>query len=732
MNGDPNAASKPPSHPPDARDLEDAGPVFAHLDEADRAALASYLEELEFEPGADVLREEGSDRAVFFVLAGRARITRRGMQIGGVARGAHFGELALVANRPRAASVTATTALRVAVLSLDRFLELAQNEPALALRLVQSLFTDVAEKLVEMTDSVGALLRDRSLPRRAGVDVTLLGERRTVRTGTRLDAIVPHVVDGQLVVAALVDRKAVSLCTPIASDCTVDPLTLEHWEGHRVFRRTQALVLLEAAHRLGLEVSLGHSVGFAQRVSLMKPPAQALDALAARLEREMQQVVREDRTLLEEWWSVDEARSHFEQAGWVDLAQLLEIWREPAVPLVSFGSVYALRLGPVLARSEHLGVGLRVLADNDGLLMVYADPPRPDDGDETLRSVPPKVSSSQLLGAERASLQTHATTKDQDLWLDALGITSVGTFNRACIRGDVSQLIRVSEGFQEKRLSRIADEILRRGRSARVICIAGPSSSGKTTFINRLQVQLQVNGIQPIGLSLDDYYVDRHLTPRDEGGDYDYETVNALRADLLQAHLTALVDGQRVKTARYDFQTGISDPSGGPELSLSEDSVLLLEGIHGLNPNLLGNLPGDSVYRVFVCPLTQLPFDRLSRVHVSDVRLLRRIVRDRHTRGATAAMNIARWSKVRDGERKYIFPYQHHADVVFDSSLIYEPSVLKVFAERYLLEVSQSDPAYTTAFRLLALLDRFVSIYPDHVPPTSILREFIGARGFER
>jgi uridine kinase len=262
-----------------------------------------------------------------------------------------------------------------------------------------------------------------------------------------------------------------------------------------------------------------------------------------------------------------------------------------------------------------------------------------------------------------------------------------------------------------------------------VVCISGPSSSGKTTFIKRLSVQLQVNGARPVGLSLDDYYVDRDKNPRDERGEYDFEAFEALRIELFQDHVQRLLRGESVRTARYHFSTGRSDPEGGATLALGPDDVLLLEGIHGLNPRLFEALPAGSVYRVFVCPLAQLPFDRLTRVHASDVRLLRRIVRDRHTRGSLAASNVLRWPSVRAGERKHIFPYQHHADAVFDSSLIYELSVLKVFAERYLLEVPQDDPAYATAFRLLGLLDRFVTIYPDHVPPTSLLREFVGGAG---
>jgi uridine kinase len=323
-------------------------------------------------------------------------------------------------------------------------------------------------------------------------------------------------------------------------------------------------------------------------------------------------------------------------------------------------------------------------------------------------------------------------TAEHQRWLAAMGMTSVGAFNDLCISGQVSQLIRVSEGFHEKRIGQIADEIAAARDRVRIISIAGPSSSGKTTFIKRLTVQLQIDGVNPVGISLDDYYVDREKTPRGESGDWDFEAVEALDLGLLQDHVARLLAGELVKTARYDFLSGRSDPAGGPSIQLRRGDVLMLEGIHGLNPRLLGAIPrAGEVYRVFIHPATTLPFDRLTRVSATDLRLLRRIVRDRHRRGYVAAENILRWPSVQAGEREHIFPFQEEADAVFDTALIYEPAVLKVFAERYLLEVPQDHPAYPTAHRLRYLVDRFVSIYPDHVPPTSLIREFIGGSGFE-
>jgi uridine kinase len=321
---------------------------------------------------------------------------------------------------------------------------------------------------------------------------------------------------------------------------------------------------------------------------------------------------------------------------------------------------------------------------------------------------------------------------DHQRWLDGMGVTSVGAFNELCISGQVTQLIRVTEGFQEKRIGQIADLIRARRDRVRIISIAGPSSSGKTTFIKRLTVQLQIDGVNPLAISLDDYYVDRVRTPKDARGEYDFEALEALDLALLQDHVARLLRGETVRTAHYDFKTGTSHPSGGPEITLRPGDVLMLEGIHGLNPGLLGAATrAGELFRIFIHPATTLPFDRLTRVSATDLRLLRRIVRDRHQRGYGAAENILRWPSVQAGERAHIFPFQGEADAVFDTSLVYEPAVLKVYAERYLLEVPSDHPAYPTALRLRHLVDRFVSIYPDHVPPTSLIREFIGGSGFE-
>ncbi len=686
---------------------------------ADPAVLAATpqlrerLERVRYEPGTTIVREGDDAQDMFFVLSGDLRVVRGTFEVGRLGPGDHFGELGLFAGRPRAATLVATTTVELGRLDRPAFEGFAREHPELALQLVRGALASVGRWLQDMTTSVDTLLSERSLPRRSAVTVRIAGESRTVRTGTRICDVLPDRDEHGVVVAALVDRRPRSLASRISSDATIDALHADHWEGERVLRESVGLLLLEAAAALdpGLVVELGHSVGFAQRVVVRG--GEGPEDLAARLQAKMRELVRADLPLREEWWTTEEARSHFAEAGWSTTAELLQTWRDASAPLATYGTIHVLRLGPLVHRTGLLD-GFELVADGCDILLLWSPP-----------------SSTAVAEAGAVTRATLAMTDAHRRWLDVLGATSVGDFNRACIDGDVAQLVRVAEGFQEKQVGLVADAIASRDRAVKVVCIAGPSSSGKTTFIKRLRVQLQVNGIHPIGLSLDDYYCDRGETPLDEAGELDFEAFDAIRRDALQAHVMALLAGERVQTPRFDFAQGTGDPAGGPIVHLGTHDVLLLEGIHGLNPMLLRGVPAEHVFRVFLCPLAQLPFDRHTRVHASDLRLLRRIVRDRHGRGTNAAETIVRWPSVRRGERRNIFGHARHADAVFDSSLIYEMSVLKVFGERYLLEVPSHHVAYPTAFRLLRLLDRFVTIYPDHVPPTSILREFIGGTGFE-
>ncbi len=695
-------------------------PLLASLSDADREQLRARVEEVNVPAGTELIHQGARDRAMYFVLDGQASVTRGGIEVEQLSPGRHFGELALLAGQPRGATITAVTDLRLAKLSEASYVEMAAQHPRATLRLVQAIVGSVGGSLKEMTDSVGALLRERSLPRRTRLKVRTPAGERDVPTGTVADDLLDDVIDGVQVVAALVDKKAVPLSHALTSSCTLEPIVANSSEGERIVRQSLALLLLEAADRIAAEVSLhlGHSLGFGQRVDVVAKAPLDLHELADRIQAEMNRLLDQNLVVQDEWWTRGEAIEHFRERGWSDAVALLATWREPMVPLATYGRVHVLHLEPL--SSTRALRGFRLVANGEKLLLLYPSSIRSNE-----------ISThSAIIQARAVSRQAADMTGHQERWLHGLGINSVGDFNQACLGTSVAELIRVSEGFHEKRISAIADEISRCAETAQIVSVAGPSSSGKTTFLKRLRVQLQVNGAHPIEVSLDDFYVDREKTPRDAKGELDFESFDALDTALLKDQLNRLLDGQKVTLARYDFKTGKSLPDGGRTVQLGPRDVLMLEGIHGLNPRLLELVPNGKVFSIFICPLAQLPFDRLTRVHASDVRLLRRIVRDRHTRNLDAAQNIARWPSVRDGERRHIFPYQDRAQAVFDTSLIYELSVLKVYAQRYLLEVPHDHPSFATAFRLLALLDHFVTIYPDHVPPTSLLREFIGG-GFE-
>jgi len=695
--------------------------LLGRLEPRDREVVLARAEVVSFAAGSSVHADEDAGRHLYVLLDGSATVRRAGVRVRRLVPGDHFGELALLGTAHRGEVVLAESRLSVARLSPAGWAALLANAPATAARLALAVAASLSAELERLSGDMGLLLRGRSLPRAEEVTVRVGAETRRVRTGTRLQGLLPAELDGELVVAGLLGQKPVSLATPILTDSTVAPLTLGHWEGRQIYAQSVGLLLLEAAHEVApaLRVRMGPSRGTRQEVELEPDGPVDRAALAARIAEVMARLAAADVPFRLEFWPTDEAAAWFAAQGWEDAARILEVRRQATVRLASCGEVHALSMGPLLPSTGAIR-GFRLAAGPLGLSLELGDrDPRTHGSGRPAAPAATAPHDGDMVGDHRR-------------WLAAMGVTSVGAFNELCVSGQVSQLIRVAEGFHEKRIGRIADQIAAAREPIRIISIAGPSSSGKTTFIKRLTVQLQIEGVNPVGLSLDDYYVDRDRTPRDARGEWDFEALEALDLALLQDHVRRLLAGEAVTTARYDFLTGRSDPSGGAVLKLRRGDALMLEGIHGLNPGLLGPIPRPGeLFRVFIHPATTLPFDRLTRTSATDLRLLRRIVRDRHGRGYSAADNILRWPSVQAGEREHIFPYLHEADAVFDSSLVYEPAVLKVFAERYLLEVPQSHPAYPTAHRLRYLVDRFVSIYPDHVPPTSLVREFIGGSGFE-
>ena len=319
--------------------------------------------------------------------------------------------------------------------------------------------------------------------------------------------------------------------------------------------------------------------------------------------------------------------------------------------------------------------------------------------------------------------------KEHHQWQEILGLRTIGELNEVIGKGKSSILIQISEALQEKKIAKIADEIAQR-KGIKMVLIAGPSSSGKTTTCKRLSVQLAVNGIKPVGISLDDYFLDRELTPLDEKGEYDFEHLHALNLPLLNEQLTALFQGEEVELPRYDFPTGKSVKSG-KKLKLHDDEILVVEGIHALNPELTSQIPKEKIFRVYASALTTILLDNHNYVPTTDNRLLRRIIRDHKYRGVSALDTIRRWPSVRAGENKWIFPFQENADAMFNSAMLFELAVIKSQAEPLLEQVPENAPEHAEAYRLLKFLHYIKPIPETQIPPTSLLREFLGGSSFE-
>lgn len=707
-------------------------PLLSGLGIKDMSALVEQLDQVAVTGGTTLAREEEPGDHLSIILQGQARVTRKGMVLSTLSPGDYFGGLALARVKRGSVTVESVTTMRLARLPRRRYESLAETHPLLALHLAQALIRLLGQEFNAMTDSVGAFLRERSLPRRATVSVRSNGGGpHMVATGSSIRSVLPPPPDAdqtafaEAPLGALVNGMPTSLDAPLVTDATVKPINLHSPEGRDIYRRSAGLMVLEALFRVapGLRPLAGPSV---TGTLLVRVPADVDRAeLARQVDRAARYLARENQPFREEIWGTDEARSHFREERWLAAASLLRTSRAPTQTLATCGVVYALADGALVPSTGAIGT-LGFAPHPEGVLVDLGD---------ALRDPDPEVLAAEhrALGRELSAPRFGGTMQtDHRAWLEAMHVDSVGAFNERCIVGRAAALIRASEGFHEKQISRLADAICARAGTARIICVAGPSSSGKTTFIRRLTVQLEVNRVHPVGLSLDDYYVDRELTPKDASGGYDFEAVEAVNLPLFQANLRRLLGGDTVKTARYDFLSGKSLPEGGESAQLGPRDVVLVEGIHGLNPRVVeGVASREQIFNVFVHPATTLPLDSLDCVTPEQVRLLRRIVRDRHGRGYAAQETIVRWPSVVRGDAIHIYPYLERADFVFDTALAYELGVIKVYAERYLLEVPEGHVAFPAALRLRNLIERFVAIYPDQVPPTSLLREFIGGTSAE-
>lgn len=548
------------------------------------------------------------------------------------------------------------------------------------------------------------------------VEIRYRGSRHAVAAGTRVSEFLTT-VDGTIpdtVLAALVNRRQVMLDFPLRGQVDLELVRYGDRVGESVYKRSVSLLFYEAFRQLYPEAQpvIGQSLGNCYHFRL-RGSHPALATLAAEVERCMKIMVEERRPFVRQTVTIEEIESHFRERGRTDKLQLLATRRSSTVHTITCGGFVDIAHGPYAPHAGCLPT-FGVTPYEDGLLLRF--PRRAD------RDVLPELTPRPLL---------YRTSVEARRWQELLGIHHVGQLNELCLDGGIRHIVRIAEGLHEKRIAGIADEIAARAPEVRLVTVAGPSASGKTTFAKRLGIQLRVNGLVPVSVSLDNYYVDRERTPVDEDGQPDFESLEAIDLELFHRHLAELLEGREVATPVFDFVTGRRRP---PErwspLRLEDHHVLVVEGIHGLNPRLTRSVPRQATCRIFISALSQLAIDDHNRIFTADARLLRRIVRDRLFRGFSAERTLGLWERVRRGEARWIFPYQEHADVMFNSALVYEPAVLKTFAERFLLQVPRTSPAYPEAYRLLKFQSMFVPIFPDEVPHTSILREFIGGSTF--
>lgn len=540
------------------------------------------------------------------------------------------------------------------------------------------------------------------------------GEQRQFERGISLLDIAQETASlyNSPIVAAEVDFILRDLTYKLEQDCQVTLLDMSTTSGSKVYQRSLSFVMIAAAAELfpGKQVTVEHSLGKGLYCEMhLNRSLTHTDIM--QLKQKMREIVAEDRPLLRQMMPVKQAIALFEAAGEPEKVRLLMQWKQPEVIIHTCGEVADYVHGVMMPSAGSLQL-FDLHLYPPGMILSFPEPGDPHKLPKLINQ--PKLAKI-FLEAER--------------WGKILQCSYVATLNDYIVKREVTDIIRVAEALHEKKLAEIADFISLHRKTVRVILIAGPSSSGKTTFAQRLGIQLRVNGIRPVSISLDDYFFNREDTPKDEQGNYDFESIDAIDVPLFNQHLLQLLDGETVEVPTFNFQSGKREYNGHL-ISIAKDQPLIIEGIHGLNEYLTRDIPREQKVKIYISALTQLSIDNHNRIPTTDSRLIRRIVRDSNFRGHDALTTLRLWPFVRRGEERNIFPFQEEADAMFNSALIYELAVLKRSAETLLAAVPADQPEYTEAVRLLEFLSYFEPIGDEEIPKNSILREFIGQSCF--
>ena len=512
-------------------------------------------------------------------------------------------------------------------------------------------------------------------------------------------------------VSVRVNNKVEGMHYRVYNSKDVEFLDMTTASGSRAYTRTLFFVLCKAVQDIypatDVVIDIPVSNGFYVDIRLGRP---VVDEDVNIIRCRMQEIIDARMPIRRFTVPTEDAITLFQEKGDVEKVKLLKTSGSIYTTYYKIGEYVDYYYGTLLTNTSQLYLfGLEKYYD--GMLLRIPSLKNPDE-----------------LGEMTRQDKMFDIFKEHHRWQEILGIRTVGDFNQAIEAGHATDIINISEALQEKKLAKIAEDIAQR-KGVKLVLLAGPSSSGKTTSCKRLSIQLAVNGLKPLQISLDDYFVDRDKTPKDEDGEYDFESIYALNLDLLNDQFNALFRGEEVDLPKYDFPSGKSIKSG-KKLKLEPNNVLVVEGIHALNPELTAHIPEEQIYRVYASALTTILLDNHNYIPTTDNRLLRRIIRDYKYRGVSAQETIHRWPSVRAGENKWIFPFQENADAMLNTAMLYELSVLKMQAEPLLQQVPENCEEYAEAYRLLKFLKYFKGIPYNNLPPTSLLREFLGGSSF--
>ncbi|MCD6356940.1 MAG: nucleoside kinase [Anaerolineaceae bacterium] len=536
------------------------------------------------------------------------------------------------------------------------------------------------------------------------------GKIIAAKRGTSLVKILSLMKDweGAPIVGAVVDGKLRELSYSIQRDCNVTPLNMSTSDGSKIYRRSLTFLLETAFNEIfpGAFLTIDHSVPNGGYFCIVKGREPLTKTEIDTLEEHMHELARQDIPIIKEKVPLEKAISYFSKKKYNDKLRLLKYRKKPYLVLYNLKDHKDYHHGYMVPSTGFLNV-FKLIRSGDGFILQY----------------PRRKTPSKLFQMPRYS-KLLDIFKQYGSWLESLDIDSVASLNDAILNNTIREVILVSEALHEQKIAQIASIINEKRDTVKIVLIAGPTSSGKTTFSKRLAIQLLTHGISPFAFEMDNYFVEREKTPRDENGAYNFEAFDAIDSELMEEHLMQLLSGKEVTIPRFNFKTGKRET--GDTIRINENQILVIEGIHGLNPKLLSDIDKSKKFRIYTSCLTQLNLDHYNRISTTDSRLIRRIVRDARTRGYSAKKTIQMWESVRRGEREFIFPHQENADEIFNSALVYELAALKPYVEPLLMQIPYGTVEFLEAKRLLAFLEWFLPINEELIPDNSILREFIG------